>query len=449
MVSRCFAYFLIVLILAACDSGQSHTHPSHSNQTGADPLLGGITQYGVPVGIQGVQPYYRHSPYAQHLRKCALAVVEQQSCTFLQLPMIGMDHPDPNVDDIMSRVLVSHQWMGHRFAAVLESLPADVRVLMKSVTAIVLAEDIRPSYYSSLTGALYIDTYHLWLSEEEKSTFADLIISNDDDTAGALSFHAWWRYVREDDFAYRLWGDWHRDERDIAQSILPMAATLFHELAHANDYFPPAQLERIDRQLKVIEARQELRDWRVSEALYSTAPLTSDVMFRIAAAIHRDQPLQGDDAFLTAEEVGFAFQMGLANDDYGYISAFEDVAMLFEETMMQRHFGVQRDVAYLERPVNGTNAECDDYLIAWGMRNRIADAAVRPRALLVAQSLLPSQQWQTFFDGLPPPQFLSFGSGWCQSLIVGNDAAAAASPAHHSLSRHGFSQRRLNQPAQW
>lgn len=445
---RSIINLLTVFTLIGCGSGSARSDLADINSPDSNLSLGGETRHSAAVGLQGVQPYRSDGPYAVQLRRCALAEGELQSCAFTDLPMLGMQHVYPAIDDIMDRVLVSHQWMGQRFEEALHELPVDVRVLMKPITAIVLAEDIRPSYYRSVTSTLYLDGYHFWLSSDEKSTFADLLISGDSSkAAGSLPFHAWWRYVKEDDFAYRLWGDWAADKRDIEQTVLPLAATLFHELAHANDYFPPEYLQTIDLEWTVAEARAHLQSQRVSEALYRRAPLNSPLLERIAGAIHLNVELTGDDATLTADDVGLAFQMGIASDDYAYISRFEDVAMLFEEAMMVRHFEVLRDVAYVHLPSDESDPGCDDYLVAWGMRNRIADARVRPRALQVAQAILPSHQWQSFFDELPPAQFLTFGSGWCQSLIVGNDAAAAASPVDGDFAKSGFSPRRFRNSA--
>ena len=441
MDGRHFVIGLWVLLLVACSSGQSSTSPDDQLQQNSTLVLGGAKQYKAMIGLQGVQPYLTDGHYAERLKRCVLAQNEEQACSLKHLPLIGMEHVYPSVDDIMQRVVVSHQWMGQRFEDALLQLPDDVRVLMKGVTAIVLAEDIRPSYYWSLTGAIYIDPYHLWLSAEEKSTFSGLLAGmNNNGKNGKLSFHAWWRYVLDDDFAYRLWADWDDETRNPEQILLPLAATLFHELAHANDYFPPTQLQQLESSWTIPQAVNQLKAWRASERLYDVAPLISPVMFRLAAAIHRDAQLDEQEQLLSAAEVGLEFQMGIANDDYAYISRFEDVAMLFEETMMARHYNLQRDVAYLPRAANEDGAGCDDYTVAWGMRNRLGDPTVKARALQVAEDLMPTRQWSDFFEKLPHPQFLTIGSGWCQSLIVGNDAAALASPLHPSLSEQGFQQ---------
>ena len=41
-----------------------------------------------------------------------LVRAEDGACTFANVPLIGMETSDPTVDDVMSRVIVSHEWMG-------------------------------------------------------------------------------------------------------------------------------------------------------------------------------------------------------------------------------------------------------------------------------------------------------------------------------------------------
>jgi hypothetical protein len=85
---------------------------------------------------------------------------------------------------------------------------------------------------------------------------------------------------------------------------------------------------------------------------------------------------------LTALEVGEAFELDIANDDYAYASRYEDVAMLFEEAMMKYLFSIDRDIAYTNRPATGSN--CDAYRVAWGVRGRLGDSDVKARAALYA-----------------------------------------------------------------
>jgi hypothetical protein len=71
---------------------------------------------------------------------------------------------------ILSRLLVSHDWMGKRFEEMMQSFADDSEeiLLFRSVTAIIISDNIRPSFYTTRTGAIYIDSSYLYLTEAEK-----------------------------------------------------------------------------------------------------------------------------------------------------------------------------------------------------------------------------------------------------------------------------------------
>ena len=84
----------------------------------------------------------------------------------------GRPPPDTDIDTdaIMQRLVVSHDWMGQRFKEVLDILPAEILQLMSGVTAVVIDDDIRPSYYTNWTGAIYLDPANLWLTNDDSLT---------------------------------------------------------------------------------------------------------------------------------------------------------------------------------------------------------------------------------------------------------------------------------------
>jgi len=52
--------------------------------------------------------YRPNSKYAAVLKDCI--VVQEDPCTLVTLPFIGLDHPNPTVANIMDRVIGSHYW---------------------------------------------------------------------------------------------------------------------------------------------------------------------------------------------------------------------------------------------------------------------------------------------------------------------------------------------------
>ena len=376
--------------------------------------------------LSDVEPYDAESPYRTVLKECVTAERMEESCSLSVLPLIGREHAEPTVDDIMQRVVVSHPWMGERFREMLQwYLPEDIRQLLKSVTAIVIDDDVIPSYYSSLTGVIYIDPDYLWLSLAEKDT-----ISDEEDSrssfAWELQFYTLARYVMDNDYAFDYGSATETGPRPIGNLDMPLAAVLYHELAHANDRFPAWETAHIASDRSVVEEAWSREDMWVSTLLQETSPLASQMMAELAQVIYFGESATAKQKALSAETVGLEFAADGANDDYAYATNFEDVAMLFEETMLRYHFGVERDIAYT--PVTQRSAPlCDDFVVSWGMRGRLGDPLVRERARLVADHILGAGALDDFWNGLEEPTPLVTGAGWCDNLDP-----ATASPVGHA-----------------
>lgn len=418
------------ITLAGCESSSSGSEPESLKATeksgsqlraaplftGVDGARGGALGSDVFLGMDDVQPFYAEGPYAGTLKRCALIEDEMDSCSLSTLPFLGMDYSVPSVDQIMSRVLVSHQWMGKNFKQALELLPSDALLLFKSATAVVIATDIRPSYFWAATGAVYIDPDLLWLSAEEKKTISNFFVPDYHHTEHEIpGFRSWWRYVKDGELAFIEHSLFDEKTRTMSEAILPLASLLFHELAHANDFFSQEYFLQFDGSTKVAHAAMEQVGYRPSDELYERSPLRSGLMFDLAEVMYGDasaSQLPSTDAL----EVALAFDADLANDDYAFLSQHEDFAMLVEETFMKYYFDVDREVAYLNAPINSAMAGCDEFKIAWGMRSRISLRQIASRAEFVVRKILPHKNWTTFFNGLPAAQLLSPGHGWCSSI---------------------------------
>jgi hypothetical protein len=356
---------------------------------------------GLDEDLSNIHPYIVNSPYAGVLKKCVTAA-PYQSCTLNELPPLGMLSSPPDLDDIMGRVVVSHNWMGKRFKDVLEDMPDDLYYLFGALTAVVIDDDIRPSYYNPRTGAIYLDPGYLWLSETERS-----VINPKEDFRGEyirrMAYQPVWRYT----------GGPKATKRTLQTIKLDMAQLLFHELAHANDIFPPATYASVDPSLRIEVVIDRLYDDFPSTQLLTHAPLQSTMMYHLAGILYRGNNASSTDRAITAEQVGAYFEPDGSNDDYNYSSQYEDVAMLFEEAMMKRHFNLDRDVGF----VNATNSPyCNDYILGWGMRNRLGVEKVKQRARWVVAQLLPAESnYDEWFDSLPEARALPTGVGWCDS----------------------------------
>lgn len=377
---------VVLLTVAACGGKRKHYHVTDE-------------------GLANARPYISSTAYAPVLKRCALAS-SGETCTLEELPVLGMEVESPGVADIMSRVVVSHCWMGERFAEVLERMPDDLLVLFSSITVVVIDDDIRPSYYSWGTGAIYLDPDYLWLTLEEEAT-----ISDKEDFRGEyirrMAYLPVWRYVNGASASFD-------QGRSLASISVRTAQLLFHELAHATDRFPPAFFASVDRTQRIQSVIESLTPVAISTLLDQTYPLESQTMFDLAAILYGGATAPPAYLAITAEEVGHHFSSDGANDDYNYALPEEDVAMLFEEAMMKFHFGMDRDVGFTNA-VNPFN--CPDAILGWGMRNRLGVENVKIRAEWVVEQLLPNSDYSANFATFPEPRQFEPGVSWCDNRL--------------------------------
>ncbi|TQV85707.1 hypothetical protein FKG94_02370 [Exilibacterium tricleocarpae] len=364
--------------------------------------------------LANISAFVDSSSYAGVLVGCVAAEEQSESCSLDTLPLIGLEHSDPDIDAIMARVAVSHTWMGERFAAVLAELPADILTLLKGVTAIVIDDDIRPSFYTTLTGAIYLDPANLWLTNAEKAT-----INREEDFrsnfGNELAFRSLWRYTLNSVRAYQFYPLDGDEQRELGDIVYRLAALLFHELAHANDFFPPDIIGGLDTTQSVLAAAASIQGQRVAVQLQDDIPLSSDTLRGLAGVMFRGDTPSAEQRALSAAQVGELFAADGANDDYAYSSIYEDVAMLFEETMMKYHFNIDRDTGYTSAPAEAGG--CEEFVVGWGNRNRLGDTEVKSRARYVTEALLPQADLSTFFDNLTLPVEMVPGVSWCFNLL--------------------------------
>jgi len=406
-----------------------------------------------------VYPYRAAGPYAGRLVECVYSPELYFSngatnlCTLSQLPLLAAGATDgaPSVEAIMDRVLVSHDWMGEVFERFLrtQDIHGDFRRLLGSVTAVVLGSHLRPSYYWSATGAIYIDAEYLWLNARQRDVIGeapDYRLAYDDE----LNFGGPWRYTignaeAQLDFPY----DSRTLTRDVGYLIYELGPLLYHELAHANDFFPPARRGTVDQSLLVYQAVPATLP---SDSLAWFYPLSSAEMFALARVkFFGAAPTEAQKAY-TPTQVADFFRVDRATDEYSYsrpsgtVISREDLTMLFEEFMMSYRHGVRRDVAFTTKILEGQTGA--DVIVAWGSRGRIGEATIRPRVQQVLGDIAP---WLDAgaVDALPAPIPMRPGESWAANLKLlpeGTSARAAARGEAPAGSRGRRLEQQLRRP---
>lgn len=404
--------FAIIALLSACGGGGGGGSPleiTNNNNTPADGVL---------------RPAVADSLYKSNIVSCTSINDKDDpvtNCKLTTLPFIGQVSSAPTKATILAQTVVSHPWMATRFGQLLDQMPTDIFQLFRGVTAIVISADIRPSHYRPDTGAIYLDPADLWLIKSERDT-----ISQEEDFrsgfSNGLGFRSLWRYVKggQDAFGYfPLNGP--VTSRSINDIVPPMADLLFHELAHANDFMQPASLAQLNSQLTAQAAIESVASARISTSLRIQAPLTSQMQFGLADVMFWGEKATTDQKLLTPIQVGLDFEVDGANDSYNYSSQYEDVAVLLEEVLMKYHYQVDRQVAFTDAPP-ATNVTCADYVVRWGVNNRIGQPLVKARAQLIVQKLLGVTDTTKYFAALPTPHSMKIGVDWCNNLNSSNFA---------------------------
>jgi hypothetical protein len=144
-------------------------------------------------------------------------------------------------------------------------------------------------------------------------------------------------------------------------------------------------------------------------------PLTSAVLRGLAQVKFFGVTADAVQRGYTPNDVGAIFSADIASDEYNYSTAREDAAMTLEELLMSRRLDIRRDVAITDKIDDDTTA--DTLIVRWGQRGRVGAAAIKPRARLLAQALVP---WFDAgeVDNLPAPLPMRAGESWSANLAL-------------------------------
>ncbi|NRA41122.1 MAG: hypothetical protein HRU21_02305, partial [Pseudomonadales bacterium] len=331
-------------------------------------------------------------------------------CSLEELNFIAADSNSPTVDEIMQRVVVSDPWMADNFRAALQLMPDDMRNLFASVTGVKIDRDIRPAFFTTGTGGIYLDPEYLWVTQEQRRSISD----EPDFRAGfgsQLQFVSFARYVKDGQLAWRS----GNTDRDLSDVVLSLSALLFHELAHARDAFPVSAINTAEPFQTPPQLAQTVLTTTEIQGL--TNPLTSVAMFNLAKVLFEGQSAEIY-AIAANNILADEFERDGANDEYNYREYvvnnrslfFEDTAMLFEEVMMKIHYDIDREIVFASS-VSAPIVSCGDIEIFWSDVNRAFSPTVIDRAEFVVEQLLPDQDYTAVFDQPPRNAVNTF----CQS----------------------------------
>lgn len=390
-----------------------------------------------------VHPYVSTGAYASVLARCVydnqmfyVSSSNQNLCSVATLPLLQANADAsglPSVASVMARVLVSHDFLGANFENFLltQDPHGDFRRMLAGTTAIVLGSHVRPSFYSAASGAIYLDANFLWLTPDQR----DVVTEVPDYRAAfaeKVNFTGVGRLVKNNNYARFGYSSTARITRTQPDLVLGLGRLLYHELAHASDYFAPAERAlnpSVGIWLNVVDRLSAKT--LPSDALSVQFPLTSMEWKGLGQVLYQGKDPTTAESTYTAAQVGAFFGSDVASDDYAYSSVREDLAMLFEEFMLAHRHGVQYDVGYTNLYRDGMTS--DQLIVAWGQRGRIGSPAIKPRVKLVLARIAP---WipASAVDALPAPIQMVPGRSWDSTLVLSASSKMMPSSILSSMS---------------
>lgn len=367
--------------------------------------------------------YRPNSPYKNALERCVYNnnIPNPPTCTFNDLPLVGTQTNAPSVDDIMNRTLVSHDWMGQRFEEYLQQSAAgpDMLLLLRGVTAVVISYEVRPSFYWAATGAIYLDANNFWQSPTERDTLNDQPDFRTD-FGSDLQFRVLWRYTKDNDYYPKARIDkQNRVERDFSDVEASISWLMYHELAHANDFFPPTSWPSMDANTTPLAYFRRTDTNTSSDVLDSSFPLRSDEMHALAQVRFRNDPATDVQKGYSGADVETFFTPDISASFYSYLTIREDFATLVERYMMLYRLESEADVAIID----GTTADDEPLLVVWGQRNRISLPSLEDRTVFAVNRVYPElNDVRTTLRDLPSPILMTPNQGWLENLEISPSA---------------------------
>lgn len=130
--------------------------------------------------------------------------------------------------------------------------------------------------YFSRTGAIYIDPEYLLIGSDTPD-IVDTVDKDPDYSSScddSLNYKQLYRYMKNGEYAY----NYKVSNRTINDVLYLAGQLLFHELSHANDFFPPSLLNKLSANISVHEAADSNIKSRISYQLGQIFPLLSDIL---------------------------------------------------------------------------------------------------------------------------------------------------------------------------
>lgn len=345
------------------------------------------------------------------LKRCLLDPIDfekleadpEKACKISELGFIASDsRGKPSKEEIMSRVIASEPWMKNNFEKMLSEMPDDIFYMAKRATGFALVKGLKPAFFSTVTGAIYIDPDYLYLAGQPGEPNQSI------DARG--EYHSQMPFLQGGFYIDSNGNDFIEPDpyiRSFSDSVVYLNRLLFHELTHANDVFATVNAPQQPNDTPAIIAERNINSHAtLSQRLYAYSPLIDPVLRNIANAMQWGDPGLISIAKMTSAEEVFDRLIGsYATDLYGFVDYgekmhLEDAAMLAEEALMHIHYFATRLIVVMDNVPNPYGysliaVDCFDYRAEgfYGQyAGKVAHVSDRANFILEGLSLSPATQ---------------------------------------------------------
>jgi hypothetical protein len=268
-----------------------------------------------------------------------------------------------------------------------------------SVNAIVISDKINPSFYYANSGAIYLSGTYFWRNANEY----EIVSQSKDSREGAglpMQFIFDHDYIKN---GKSISSRAQQNFQSYDEMAIKTSRVLFHELTHANDFFP-SSLYASDMENKT-KSYSELASDHYDKKLISSMNLpskpTSKKLSNIAQVLYFEKEAGQDVRSMLAEEVVEEFRKDVVTDEYSYSNHFEDLAMCAEESLMLYYYNIPRYVVVIKLPKSDfIPPENYVYQIIWGEKSRVLESEIKPRAFYAVENALGVQIASRVLDKL-------------------------------------------------
>jgi hypothetical protein len=328
--------------------------------------------------VGSLKPYNSSSLYALQMGDCVYADTSEKSCTVSTLPLIGIAKENITVQDILDRTMISHEFLGETFKEVLLKMKPEILQMFGAVTAIVISDRINPSFYYRISGAIYLSGRYFWKNTEEYKILNQVKDYRD---GAELPF----KFVFDHDYINNGKSYLHRaaqNSQTYSEMAIIISRLLFHELTHANDYFPKSVYRSSEMEPNKTYAQISHSRFSNSQlaSMRQATKLASFKLNQVAQVLYQGNAVTSYEENVQTEEAITEFKNDIANDLYSYSTDREDLAMAAEEALMLYYYNIPRIVGVISLPTT------ENYSLAWGEISRVLEPKIKARAVFAVEN---------------------------------------------------------------